>query len=118
LKAVPSAYVECVQEPGLDRHEWESEWASIEPDVHDDPANAVPELDDLVRRMLLARGYDLDDPVAREGEERDVVAEYHAAREVRGLIEGSPVVDPGDVAAAVEGYRALFEYLIEQRSAP
>jgi hypothetical protein len=118
LKAAPAAYVECVQEPGLDRHEWESEWASIEPDVRDDPVNALPELDDLVARMLIARGYDLDDPVALEGEEREVVAEFLAARETRRLVESSPQVDPGDVAAAVEGYRSLFEYVIEERSAP
>jgi hypothetical protein len=110
--------VEWVQEPGLDRHEWESEWASIEPDVHDDPINALPELDNLVGRMLEARGYDLSDPVAQEGEEREVVAEFLAAREIRRLVEGSSEIDPGDVAAAIEGYRSLFEYLIEERSAP
>lgn len=109
--------MELVQEPGLDRHQWESEWASIEPDVHDDPVNALPELDDLVGRMLAAGGYDLDDPVARDGEEREVVAEFLAAREIRRLVESGSEVDPGDVAAAIEGYRSIFEYLIEERRA-
>jgi hypothetical protein len=28
------------------------------------------------------------------------------------------VVSPGDVGAAVNGYRSLYEYLIEERAAP
>ena len=67
-------------EPGLDRHEWESEWQALEPEHGDAPADALPEVDDLVARMLEERGYALDDPVAREGEEREVVAEFLAAR--------------------------------------
>jgi hypothetical protein len=69
-------------EPGLDRHDWESVFASIEPDLEDSPVEAVAELSDLVGRMLEERGYDLDDPVVREGEEREVVVEYLAARNV------------------------------------
>jgi hypothetical protein len=59
-------------EPGIDRHDWESQWESLEPALEDDPVDALSELDRLVERMLKARGYDLDDPVAREGEEREV----------------------------------------------
>ena len=43
--------------PGLDRHEWESELATLEPQLEDDPASALPGLADLVERMLLERGY-------------------------------------------------------------
>jgi hypothetical protein len=118
LKAARAAHVESVQEPGLDRHEWESEWASLEESVRDDPAGALPYLDDLVTRMLTARGYEVDDPVAREGDDREVVAELLAARDITRLAEGGEEPDPGDVAAAVEGYRSLFEYLTEERSAP
>jgi hypothetical protein len=38
-------------EPGLDRHEWESEWATLEEELADSPADVLPELDDLVARM-------------------------------------------------------------------
>jgi len=39
-------------EPGLDRHEWESQWQALEEQVEDSPAEALPELDSLVAEML------------------------------------------------------------------
>ena len=108
-----------MQEPGLSRHEWESEWAALQEQLKESPAGALTELDDLVERMLNDRGYALDDPVAREGDEREVVAEFLAAREITRLVdEGSDGVSPGDVAAAVNGYRSIYEYLIAERSTP
>ena len=101
-------------EPGLDRHEWQTEWEALEPEVEDAPAETLSALDDLVARMLAARGYALDDEVAVEGEERDVVAEYRAAHAVTQLVERDETPDPGDVAAAVNGYRAIYEYLIDE----
>ena len=110
--------MEVVQEPGLDRHEWESEWASLEEGLRDDPAGALPYLDDLVARMLKERGYDVADPVARQGDDREVVAEFLAARDVTRVAQQGGDPDPGDVAAAVDGYRSVFEYLTEERAAP
>jgi hypothetical protein len=104
-------------EPGLNRHEWESEMASIEEDLHDDPAGALSELDDLLARMLVETGYDLDDAVVREGEEREVVSEFLAAREIKEAYErGSDDLSPGDIAAAVNDYREIFDYLVSSRS--
>jgi hypothetical protein len=108
-----------MQEPGLSRHEWESEWASIQEQLEDSPADVLTELDDLVGRMLNERGFAIDDPVAREGDEREVLAEFLAAREITRLLdEGSDGVSPGDVGAAVNGYRSVYEYLIAERSTP
>src|SRR3954454_76859 len=110
---------ESMIEPGLDRHEWETEWQALEEQLADSPAAALGDVDDLVERMLTERGYSLDDPVAREGDDREVVAEFLAARETTRLVEqGSEDVSPGDVGAAVNGYRAIFEHLIAERSAP
>jgi iron uptake system EfeUOB component EfeO/EfeM len=104
-------------EPGLERHEWESEWESLEEGLRDDPADALPEVDGLVSRMLEESGYDLTDPVAREGEEREVVAEYLAAHEILQAVErDSDDLSPGDIAAAVNGYRAVFEHLVTTRA--
>ena len=104
-------------EPGLNRHEWESEMASIDEDLHDDPAGALSELDDLLARMLNETGYDVDDPVVREGEEREIVSEFLAAREITQAYErGSEDLSPGDIAAAVNDYRELFDYLVSNRS--
>jgi hypothetical protein len=106
-------------EPGLDRHEWESRWQSLEEDLGDSPRDVLPELDDLVAQILNERGYAIDDPVAREGDDREIVAEFLAAREITQLLRDNPdAVSPGDVASAVNGYRSLYEYLIEERAAP
>jgi len=102
-------------EPGLDKHEWESQWEQFQDDLESSPAEALPEVDELIYEMLEARGYAIDDPVAREGDDRDIVSEFLAARETTRRINNDEDVDPGDVAAAVEGYRSLFEYLIEER---
>ena len=100
-------------EPGIDRHEWESRWAVLEEDAHTDPEEALPELEALVLEMLVEAGYDLKDPVARAGEEREVVAEYLAAREIADRVREGLDVDPGDVAAAINGLWALRDYMIE-----
>jgi hypothetical protein len=102
-----------ILEPGLDRHEWESEWAPLQEELADSPADVLPELDRLVAQMLEASGYEIDDPVASEGEERDVVVDFLAAREITRLRTDDPdAVSPGDIAAAVNGYREVFESLI------
>ncbi|MDQ3875857.1 MAG: hypothetical protein M3322_10010 [Actinomycetota bacterium] len=106
------------REPGLDRHEWESEMQALEPELEDSPADALPELADLVERMLLERGYDVADPVVREGEEREVVAEYLAAREISDRVERGEDVGPGDVGAAIRGLRSIYDFVIAELETP
>jgi hypothetical protein len=104
-------------DPGVNRHEWESEFASLEEDLHDDPTGALPELDGLVARMLEEAGYDLADPVVRDGEEREVIAEYQAAHEITQASEaGNDEISHGDVASAINGLRALYDHLVANRS--
>jgi hypothetical protein len=104
-------------EPGLDRHEWESEMQALEDQLGENPAEALPELDRLLERMLEETGYDLADPVLREGDEREVVSEFLAAREITQLVEKDQGdLGPGDVAAAINGYRAVFDYIVTSRS--
>ena len=105
-------------EPGLDRHEWESEMQALEEQLNESPAEALPELDRLLERMLEETGYDLTDTVIREGDEREVVSEFLAAREITQLTERDQGdVGPGDVAAAINGYRAVYDYLVANRPA-
>jgi len=106
-----------MRDPGIDRHEWESEWQAFDDDLRTDPAGTLPELDRLVARMLDESGYDLTDPVAAEGEEREVVAEYLAAHEIADAAErDSGDLSPGAVAAAVNGLRAVFDHIVTTRS--
>jgi hypothetical protein len=103
-----------MSEPGLDRHEWETEWEQLEPDVEDSPAEALHELDDLIARMLTEAGYPLDtpDPVDDEGVDPEVLASFYAAREITRQVDRGDDVDPGDVAQAVNYYRELYAHLI------
>jgi hypothetical protein len=106
-------------EPGLDKHEWESRWQSLEEDLETAPAETLSDLDRLIEEILEARGYAIDDPVMREGDDRDIIAEFLAAREITQLVErGADGVSPGDIGAAVNSYRSLYEYLIVERSPP
>ena len=114
-----TAYLLVVLEPGLDRHEWETEWQQLEPLVIDSPSEALPELHDLVRRMLEERGYAIDDEVVREGNDPEIIAEYLAARDITRRVEGGgDDVSPGDVGDAIASYRNLYEFLLENRGAP
>ena len=105
-------------EPGLDKHLWESWWQQFDEDVQTSPGEALQELDGLIAQMLEARGYALDDPVVREGDDRDVVADFFAAREIARAVEQGKEVDPEDIETAIENYRELYEFLIEDRAAP
>jgi hypothetical protein len=104
-------------EPGLDRHEWESVWASLEEAIRDDPVDALSELDMLVHRMLEEAGYDIDDPVARAGDEREVVSDFLAAHEIKLAVDsGSDGISPGDIAVAINNYTEVYEHLLANRS--
>lgn len=106
-------------EPGLDRHEWESRWASLEEGLEDSPRDVLPELDQLVAQMLQERGFEIDDPVARGGEGREVVDEFLAAREITRLLADDPdALSAGDVAAAVNGYRSVYDFIVEEDTPP
>jgi hypothetical protein len=106
------------EEPGIDQYDWQSEYASFEEDLEDDPTGALPQFADLVERMLSERGYDLTDAVARDGEQRGIVADYLAARETSDRVERDESVDPGDIGAAIVNLREIFDVLVAERSAP
>jgi hypothetical protein len=107
-----------VVEPGLDRHEWESEWQALEPLVVDSPAEALPEIDALIERMMTERGFPLTEDTAHESSDPAIVAEFLEARRITNLVERGEPVGPGDVGAAITGYRNLYEFLLGERRAP
>jgi hypothetical protein len=105
-------------DPGLDRHEWETAMEALEPELEDSPTEALPELDALVARMMAARGLVVEDAVADEVAEPEIVAQFRAARELARAADRGDEIGPGDVAAAINGYRAIYDYLIAERTAP
>ena len=103
-----------MSEPGLDLHEWESAWASVEEDLDADPAAALSQFADIVERMLRSRGYDVDDPVARAGDEPEIVVTYRAARETTERAELGEA-SRADVGTAIDDLNVLFETLTIER---
>ena len=101
---------EDVTPPGFDLHEWKSGWASIEQDSDDNPDAALSQLAELVGRMLVASGYDLDDPVARSGGDAELVRAYLAARETAERAELGEA-SRGDVEVAIADLRDVFSTL-------
>ena len=105
-------------EPGLDRHQWESEWQQLEPLVVDSPVEALPELDDLIRRLLAEAGYPVDTPatVDDEGIDPEVHGSFRAAHEVRLLVDRGEDFDPGDVGQAIGLYREIYEHVLNREA--
>jgi hypothetical protein len=107
-----------VVEPGVDRHEWETEWEGLEPLVVDAPAEALPEVDRLIERMLAERGYPTTEEEAHDAAEPEVVAEFLEARRITTLVDAGETVDPGDIGAAITAYRSLYELLLAEYGTP
>jgi hypothetical protein len=93
---------------GFDEHDWESTWASVEEVAEENPDAALSQYVDLMEQMLTARGFALDDPVARQGEEPEVVRTYLAARETAERAEVGDA-SRADVELAIDDLRALFD---------
>lgn len=107
-------------EPAPDRQDWESEWSALEPLVVDAPGEALPELDRLVGRMLVERGYPLEEGeverTAEEGIDTEVLAGYRAGHDIATRVERGDDVDPAEIGQAVGLYRELYEHLLAREA--
>jgi hypothetical protein len=103
-------------EPGLDREEWETEWAALEPLVVDSPGETLPELDRLIRRIMVEIGYPLEEGeierTAEEGIDPEVLSSYRAAHDIATRVDRGVDVDPSEVGEAVRLFRELYEHLL------
>ena len=104
-------------EPGLDLHDWETRWEQFLEDAEDAPDQALSEMDSLLEEMLVARGYQIGEPVTLSGDEAEVVKQFFSAREITRLADAGSA-DPGDVADAIEAYRELFETITGEYAEP
>jgi hypothetical protein len=106
-------------EPGLDRHAWESEWASLEDDMADSPETVLPYAHELITRMLTERSVLDESQVALEGADPDWVRTWEAGRDlVRRLDDPSYDIDRQDLLDQIEEYRALFQTILAERAPP
>jgi len=101
-----------MEEPGLDRHEWRTEWEDLLERLTDDPASALGELDDLVARILEGHGLPLDEPEGANDSEPELVRQFLEARRLTRRVDAGEDVGPGDVGYAVNAYRELYETLV------
>ena len=104
-----------LRDPGIDRYDFSSEWESVWEDVETDPRETLPELEDILRRMLKRHGYvlDSDDPVA-QGDEVEILAPYASVRELADAIREGEDVDPGALGQAILDAREIYESLIDR----
>lgn len=102
-----------MEEPGIDLAQWIAEWESLEDDVREDPAGALSDLDDLVARMMAARGFALVERDGEDAPEHEATREFANARAITRQLDAGEDVDPGDVAYAVNAYTELYEQLRE-----
>ena len=106
-----------MDEPGLDLHEWETRWAELQDLAASTPDEALPEIVRAVEQMLIERGYDLENPVATEGEDPDLVLDFVAARDIaRAADQGE--IEREDIETALEDLAEIHDYLVEHRAAP
>jgi hypothetical protein len=107
-----------MSEPGLDREGWETEWAALEPLVVDSPEETLPELDRLIRRMMVEVGYPLEEGeierTAEEGIDPEVLASYRAAHAIATSVDRGVAVDTVGVGEAVRLFRQLYEHLLRR----
>lgn len=106
-----------MQEPGVDEHDWITEWEAIEPLLTESPTEALSEADDLIARMMEARGLPLERREGEELTEPETILSFVEARRVARQIDSGESYDPGDVAIAVETYRELYRELLDHGSA-
>jgi hypothetical protein len=103
-----------MRDPGLDRHEWETEWQALEGDIEDSPGEALPEVDGLVERMLVQRGFPIHDEVADDGIEPDILVDFRAAHEIALRVERGDDVDPAEIGQAIHNFRDIYAQLIDR----
>lgn len=100
-----------------DRVQFSTEWRNVQARFVDDPSGAVGEANDLIKRVMQARGYEVehfDQRVADLSvEHANVVEHYRAAREL-ALANREGRANTEELRQAFVHYRALFADLLEQ----
>ena len=99
-------------EPGIDEHLWISTYEGLEEDIRTAPAEVLSDLDELVASMMEARGFPLQEREGEDATEPETIRQFEEARRVTRQIDNGEDFDPGDVANAIDGYRSLYDYLL------
>ena len=106
-------------EPGLDLHDWQTQMELLNEQLEDSPLEALPELADLIERIMVERGIlsENGEAVTELIRDPEIIDRYTAAREIATQAEAGDA-DPGDIADAINNLRELFDGLAVERGAP
>jgi hypothetical protein len=95
-------------------------WNTLQGRFIDNPKGVVAQADQLVRELMLKRGYPMGDFERRAGDisvdHPDIVASYRLAQAI-AVRDESGVADTEELRQAAVHYRALFDELLEIREA-
>lgn len=99
-----------------ERTQYADAWRSVQAHFVDDPGAAVGEADDLVNRVMAARGYPMTDFEQQAADvsvdHPQVVSDYRAAHDI-AMQQDQGQASTEDLRQAMVHYRALFEDLLE-----
>lgn len=102
------------------RERYQSAWQDTEKRFVDEPEAAIREADQLVTEVMRERGYPMEDLEQRAADisvdHPTVVEHYRAAADIAVLTERGEA-STEDLRQAMTHYRALFDDLLETRSA-
>jgi hypothetical protein len=103
--------------PEADRIRFGSDWRNVQTRFVDDPSGAVQAADELIKRVMMAQGYEIEGFDRRVADlsvdHAAVVQHYRAARELaQANREGRANTE--ELRQALVHYRALFSDLLEQ----
>ena len=91
-------------------------WNALQSRFVDNPKGVVAQADQLVRELMLKRGYPMGDFERRAGDisvdHPTIVESYRAAQPI-AVRDGRGVADTEELRQAVAYYRALFDELLE-----
>jgi hypothetical protein len=117
-RRVASLELKPIPAPGRERYA--SEWREVQARFVDEPAEAIAAADNLIGRVMEARGYpvaDFDQRVADISVDHPrVVEHYRAAHSIALEQKGRTGQDTEALRQAMVHYRALFLDLIEMKA--
>jgi len=104
-----------------ERSRFSEEWHGVQSRFVDDPAGAMAQADELVGRVMQARGYPIGDFETRAADvsvdHPQVVENYRAAHAIAARSQGGQA-STEELRQAMVHYRALFADLLEANQVP
>lgn len=95
-------------------------WSALQARFVDNPKGVVVQADQLVRELMLKRGYPMGDFERRAGDisvDHPAIVETYRAAQAIGVRDARGDADTEELRQAVVHYRALFDELLEVRVA-